>query len=346
MKHTQIILVGSLCMICLVLGVMPVAAAPVNGTSWNTNTEHITAMQAHVVYAGAKGQAQMDGAISYIGTISNGAGTSSLSSIESQFTGTVSSVQSMTAADQIQTAETQMKTDRTSFMTAAKSALKQYNGTGKTLATSINASVMAQAATLQSLETTWWTDRGTARMDEFATNDQRRIGVLSNLTAKGIDVSQAQAVETRIQQEGTVLNAALTSRDESAIKAANEDLATLNKQFATLVQGDEWTGRETTRLAALDKETARMQGVLANLTAKGVDVSQAQAVLTQIGAERDPLKAALDAHDATALKTVNAQIKSLDTQFLDIVKGYRAVHPVNKVTTPVVTPAAAVTASV
>ena len=79
MKHTQIILVGSLCMICLVLGVMPVAAAPVNGTSWNTNPEHITAMQAYVAYAGAKGQAQMDGAISYIGTISNGAGTSQLS---------------------------------------------------------------------------------------------------------------------------------------------------------------------------------------------------------------------------------------------------------------------------
>ncbi len=151
MRHTQIILIGSLCMICLVPGVMPVAAAPVNGTSWNTNPEHIAAMQAHVAYAGVKGQAQMDGATSCIGTISNGAGTNQLSSIESKFTGTVSSVQSMTAADQIQAAEMQMKTDRTSFMTAAKGELKEYNGTGKALAASINASVMAQAATLQSL---------------------------------------------------------------------------------------------------------------------------------------------------------------------------------------------------
>lgn len=346
MKHTQVILVGSLCMICLLLGVMPVAAAPANGTEWNSNPEHIAAMQAHVAYAGAKGQAQMDGAISYIGTISNGAGTSELSSIESQFTGTVSSVQSMTTADQIKAAETQMKTDRTSFMTSAKESVRQYNGTEKALAQSINASVMAQSATLQALEDTWWTDRQTSRMDEFATNDERRNGMLSNLMAKGVDVSQAQAVETQIQQEGTVLDAALTSRDEKAIKAANEQLATLDKQFVTLVQGDEWTGRETTRLAAFDKEAARMQGELANLTAKGVDVSQAQAVLTQIGAERDPLKAALDAHDVTALKTVNAQIKTLDTQFVDIVKGYRAVHPAKKATTPVVTPTAAVTASV
>lgn len=237
MKYTQIILIGSLCMICLLLGVMPVAAAPVNATSWNNNPEHIAAMQAHVAYAGAKGQAQMDGAISYIGTISNGAGTGQLSSIESEFTGTVSSVQSMTAADQIHAAETQMKTDRTNFMIAAKGAFRQYNGTEKALAQSINASVAAQSATIQALENTWWTDRQTARMDEFATNDERRTGVLSNLTAKGVDVSQAQAVETQIQQEGTALNAALTSRDESAIKAANGEISTLNKQFAEIVKG-------------------------------------------------------------------------------------------------------------
>ena len=236
MNHTRIILIGSLCMICLVAAVMPVAASPVGGNAWNTNPEHITAMQAFVAYAGAKGQAQMDGAISYIGTISNGAGTAPLSAIESQFTGTVTSVQSMTTGEEIQQAESQLKSDRTNFMSTAKSSLQEYNGTGKALEQNINASVMAQSATLQGLENTWWTDRQTARMDLFATNDQRREGVLSNLTAKGIDVSQAQAVENQIQQEGTVLNAALTSRDESAIKAANEDLATLNQQFASIIK--------------------------------------------------------------------------------------------------------------
>jgi hypothetical protein len=193
-------------------------------------------MQAFVAYAGAKGQAQMDGAISYIGTISNGAGTTPLTSIESQFEGTVTSVQSMTSGTQIQQAESQLKTDRTDFMSTAKSDLKEYNGTGKAFEQSINASVMAQATTLQGLENTWWTDRQTARMDEFSTNDQKRNGVLANLTAKGIDVSGAQAVENQIQQEGTALNAALTDRDESAIKAANQDLATLNKQFESIIK--------------------------------------------------------------------------------------------------------------
>jgi len=236
MNHTNTVLIGSLCMICFIAAVMPATAAP-TGNAWNTNPEHITAMQAYVAYAGALGQAQMDGAVSYFNTLDNGAGTGQLSSIESQFTGTVNSVQSMTTADQIKGAETQMSSDRKEFMTTAKSSLKEYNGTGKALMASVNASVMAQSATLDSLKNTWWSDRQTARMDLFNTNDQRRNGILSNLTAKGVDVSQAQAVENQIQQEGTVLNGALTSRDESAIKAANQDLASLNQQFASIVKG-------------------------------------------------------------------------------------------------------------
>jgi len=237
MKHTRIALIGSLCIFCLIMAVMPATAAPTSGSSWNSDPEHVAAMQAFVAYAGAKGEAQMNGAISYIGTISNGAGTAPLSTLETQFEGTVFSVQSMTTGDEIQQAESQLKTDRTDFVSTAKSDLKEYNGTGKALEQSVNASVMAQATTLQELENTWWTDRQTARMNEFSTNDQKRNGILANLTAKGVDVSQAQAVENQIQQEGSALNTALTSRDESAIKAANQDLATLNQQFAGIIKG-------------------------------------------------------------------------------------------------------------
>ena len=237
MKNTRITVLCGFCMICLVAAIMPAASALGNGTSWNDNPEHITAMQAGVAYAGAIGQAQMDGAISYIGTLSNGAGTGQLSSLESQFTGTESSVQSMTAADQIKAADTQMGADRKEFMSTARGSLKEYNGTGKALRESVNASVMAQSAAIQGLKNTWWTDRGTARMDEFAHNDQERNSVLAKLTAKGVDVAQAQAVENQIQQEGTALKAAFDSQDGKAVQAANQQLATLCSQFRDIVKG-------------------------------------------------------------------------------------------------------------
>ena len=128
----------------------------------------------------------------------------------------------MTAADQIKAAETQMSADRKEFMTDAKGSLTEYNGTAKALHESVNASVMAQSGTIQTLKNTWWTDRETARMDVFATNDQNRNNLLGKLSAKGIDVSQAQAVENQIQQEGTALKAAFDSQDNNAVKAANQ----------------------------------------------------------------------------------------------------------------------------
>jgi hypothetical protein len=237
MKNTRMVMLCGLCAICLVAAILPAASALGNGTSWNENPEHIAAMQAGVAYAGAVGQAQMDGAVSYIGTLSNGAGTSQLSAIESQFSGTESSVQSMTAADQIRAAETQMSADRKGFMTAARGSLREYNGTGTALSESINASVMAQSGTIQSLKDTWWTARETARMDEFARNDQNRNSVLAKLTAKGVDVSQAQAVEDQIRQEGTALKAAFDSQDGNAVRAANQQLATLCSRFRDTVKG-------------------------------------------------------------------------------------------------------------
>jgi hypothetical protein len=256
MNHTRTILIAGLCLFCLFLAVVPVAADQVGGlpagsstsdtqtasgqggqNAWATNPQHIAAMQAGVAYRDALGQARMNGAITYIGSISNGAGTSQLSSDETQFTTAAASVQSMNSESQIKAAISQMGSDQKEFASDAKSALGQYNGNAGALKSSVNASVEAQSATLQGLKDTWWSDRQTARMDVFSTNDQRRNAILTNLTAKGIDDSQAQAVETQIQQEGTVLNAAFTSQDENAVKAANQDLATLTQQFAGIVKG-------------------------------------------------------------------------------------------------------------
>ena len=236
MNHTKTILIAGFCLFCLLWTVMPVTADQVGQNAWASNPQHIAAMQAGVAYRDALGQARMNGAITYIGSISNGTGTSQLTSDESQFTTTAASVQSMNTESQIRAVISQMQSDRKDFASDTKAALGQYNGKAGALKSSVNASVEAQSATLQSLKNTWWSDRQTARMDLFSTNDQRRNAILSNLTGKGIDDSQAQAVETQIQQEGTVLNAAFTSQDENAVKAANQDLATLTRQFGSIVK--------------------------------------------------------------------------------------------------------------
>ena len=256
MKHTKIMLLGSCCLIFLIAAVMPAGAAGISANSWDTNASHIAAMQATVAYAGALGEAQMNGAITYIGSISNGAGTSELSSLETDFSGLVTSVTGMTSADQIKAAATQMSSDKKEFMSDAKDELKEYNGTGKALHESVNASVEQQAGTLATLKSTAWTDRETARMEEFATNDQNRNNILEKLSAKGIDVSQAQAVENQIEQQGAALQTGFNDQNAQEVKAANQQLSTLTTQFRDIVKGY----RQSQHVSPTSTTTSAIQG--------------------------------------------------------------------------------------
>jgi hypothetical protein len=322
MKNQGTILIGTIILCMIVLCVSAVSAAD-SGQSWNDNPEHITAMKAYVAYVGEDYQAMMNGAISYVGTISGSAGTGDLTGAEQQFTATATSVGSMTTSDAIEAALSQMKGEVATFHTDASNDLKTYNGSESALHTSVNASVTADQATIDNLDTAWWTARETSRLDEFTHNDAIRNGALSNLTAKNIDVSQAQGIETQISGLQPSLKSALDARDENALSSVNDQLGTFGKQFWEAISGDMWQPRETTRLAEFDNRTTNLQDQLTNLTARGIDVTQAQAILTQIVAERAPLKAAFDNHDQQVLNTVDSQLTALYQQFRTTVQGYR-----------------------
>jgi formate dehydrogenase maturation protein FdhE len=58
-----------------------------------------------------------------------------------------------------------------------------------------------------------------------------------------------------------------------------------------------------------------MQDRLDNMTTKGLDVSSAQTILTQIVNLRPQLQTAFDNRDENAIQSINAQLVSLDQQF-------------------------------
>ena len=315
MKNIKMTMLCGLCMICLVAVIVPAAGALGNGTSWSDNPEHITAMKAYVAYADENYQAMMNGAISYIGTISGPAGTNDLTGAEQQFTATAASVQSMTTSESIEAARTRMKAEVATFRTDTANDLKAYNGSESALRTSVNASVTADQAAIESLDTAWWTARETSRLDEFTRNDATRNGVLANLSAKGVDVSQAKGIETQIDGLQGSLRSALDARDEKTLASTNAQLGMLCKQFGNAISGDAWQARETTRLAEFDKRTTFLANQLTNATARGTDVTQAKAALSQITTERDQLKAAFDNHDQQGVKTIDSRLITLYQQF-------------------------------
>lgn len=308
-KHAKIIL----CLIVLAVLIVPAVSAWSTGQPWTDNPEHITAMQAYTAYTGELFKAKMDGAIQYIGTLNQS--TSTLQSDEQQFLATVSSVQSMDSNDSITQAWGTMTRQVAQFRTDLKTALSAGNGSESALQTAVNSSVTADQANIQGLDTTYWTDREKSRLDEFAYNDGRRTSVLANLTAKGIDISSAQAIESQIQALQPQLKAALDAQNEAELSQVNSQIDSLCQQLSQAVVNLSWQARQTARLAQFTNTTTRMQDRLANLTARGLDVSDAQTILSQITALQPQLQTALQDHDQSTVSSINAQLVSLDQQY-------------------------------
>jgi hypothetical protein len=310
-KHLKLVI----CLVFLLALVIPAVSAWSPGQSWSDNPEHIAAMQAYTAYSGELFKAKMNGAIQYIGTLNGSVSTGSLQSDEQQFLATVASVPSMTTNDAIMQAWGTMKTQIAQFRTDLKAALSADNGSGTALQASVNNAVTADQSTIQSMDNAYWTARETSRLDEFSYNDGRRTGVLANLTAKGVDVTSAQQIETQIQALQPSLKAALDAKDDSQLNTVNSQIDGLCQQLSQAVVSISWQARETARLAQFDNTTTRMQDRLANLTARGLDVSSAQSILSQIVGLRPQIQTAMDNHDETTLKSINSQIVSLDQQF-------------------------------
>jgi len=316
MKPRSIAAITGICIIMLAALAISPAGAAESGPSWASSPEHIAALQAYAAYSGELYKAKMDGAIRYIGSLNGSAGTTGLGSDEQQFLATVASVPSMTTNDAVMQALGSMKSEIAMFRSDLGTAMTTDKGSAPALRAAINASVSADQATIQNLETAYWTLREKSRLDEFSYNDGRRTGLISNLSARGASVIPAQDTENRIRQLQSELQAGFSTRNESGLKDANDQLDALNAQFIKEVRGSSWQVRETMRLNRFDNTTARMQERLTNLTAAGRDVSAAQTILTQIIGLRPQLQAALANEDTDGLKAVNSQLETLDKQFM------------------------------
>jgi hypothetical protein len=313
-NHPKIII----CLVLLAVLLVPAASAWSPGQPWTDNPEHIAAMQAYSAYSGELFKAKMDGAIQYIGTLNQSTGT--LQTDEQQFLATVASVPSMTTSDSITQAWGTMTTQIAQFRTDLKTALSAGNGSESALQTAVNNAVTSDQSTIQNLDTAYWTARETSRLDEFSTNDAARNGILSNLTAKGLSVTPAQNIESQMQALQPDLKADLDARNDSQLSQVNAQLSSLGQQFSQDIASIAWQARETARLAQFSNTTTRMQDRLTNLTARGLDASSAQTILSQITALQPQLKAALENHDESMLMSINSQLASLDQQFVQAVQ--------------------------
>jgi len=93
----------------------------------------------------------LDGTIQYIGSIST-SGASTLTADKTTFVSAADGAQSATTVDGIRDTRSKMKTAAQTFRADTRSIMQAYNGSARDLRMSINASVKADAATLETLK--------------------------------------------------------------------------------------------------------------------------------------------------------------------------------------------------
>jgi predicted nucleic-acid-binding protein len=216
---------GIAIMLLLGMAVPGVAAAPLSGAEEPIDIgEHVALAKAVVAYWSTLEEARMDGVIGYITGISAGAGAGMLPDLRAEFAGTADSVPGMTTMEEIKTAREKMKGTLQEFRAGTANLMKQYNGDVSALKAAVNASVESQADILAALRAAVWEARGTHRMDTFDRHVARAEEILAKLSARGVDVTAAQAALDTVKADRPALESAFASGDKAALKTALEQV--------------------------------------------------------------------------------------------------------------------------
>jgi hypothetical protein len=200
------------------------------------NPELIGPLKTHVAYVGQTQDARMDGVIDYIDTISDGTGSGSLREIQEDYMAVASSIPVMQTADDITDARTKLQRQSRLFAEETKHQIVTFNGSTDAMRAKTSASMQVVEDSITNLKESLWLAKDTARLTVFNQESEQRTAVLRSLTKKGIDVSQARNISEQIDARRTDIQKALSSKSVSALKAANQGLKLLNREFRTTVE--------------------------------------------------------------------------------------------------------------
>lgn len=216
-------------------GDTPVPAS--KGPLAQDNPELIGPLKNHVAYVGQVQDARMNGVISYIDTISDGKGSGSLRGIQEDYLAVASSIPVMQTADDIADARSELQRQSRLFAEETKLQIVAFNGSTDAMREKAAASMQPVEDSITSMQDSLWLAKDTARLTVFNQESLQRAAVLRSMSKQGIDISRAEKISQQIDARRGDLQKALNDKSVGALKAANQGLKILNREFRTTVEG-------------------------------------------------------------------------------------------------------------
>jgi len=282
--------------------------------------------QAHLAWISAVQETSMEAIIAYIDEISNGTGTSELTSLRDDFKDQTDKIETLTTHVALNDALRQLQQITADFRVEGRKQMSAYNCKYAELANELKAALAENKETLDNLEDTYWEMRKTNALEIFDLRVENAQTILDTLENLGYSTSEAQAKLDEITDKKSDLETALENRDNLEIYLVNVDILELSEELAEIVRDLQIEIPKDIRVTYwLDvgaRVVERTGNIITELETLGMDVIELQEIHEQ--AETD-LEAAQDAFDAGDLDGAIAALEDLKTDLIELREAYDAL---------------------
>jgi len=327
MKTNTWSIIACIAVLAAVLAVPALAA----GTDYcYLNLDNSVASQkAHLAWKAAERETGMTASIAYIDTL-NGTTTTTLDQFLAQYREQKAQVATLSTRTGLDNLLREMNKVNMQFRQELRDQMKAGHGRPAELKAQADAAVQGNAA-LVSLESAYWSTRTTGELANFDIRVQRATNVLSNLTAKGYDTTQAQVKLTQITALRGSLESALDSHDHTQIHEVQQQILTLSQELARIVKDLQVKVPHDRRILYHihegNRAVVRAEMINADLRSLDIDTLLAEQYTGAAKTSLAAAQAALDANNTgstkTSLDAARQDLKSLAQVYRDIAGRYK-----------------------
>jgi tetratricopeptide (TPR) repeat protein len=282
--------------------------------------------QAHLKWISKVTEVSMVAVIDYIDEISNGTGTSELSSLLEDFREKEGMIESFTTHIGLNNGIRELKQITVQFRKETKIQLTANNGKALELLNRIKTALDENSDEIDTLKDEYWQTRKELTLEIFDIRVERAQTILDKLHENEYDVSEAQAKLDEIKDMRDELEIALESRDNAEILSVNVEILNLSKELRQIVRDlqvkipkskivNHW-------INVGDRILERTSMIISELEALGMDVSELKEIHSKAEDDWNTAKEKYDEGDIDgaieALKQLKDDLKELKQAYLDL----------------------------
>lgn len=299
---------------------LPAAAAD-NATIQHT----VEIRQAHLAWVALEKEVEMNAAVPYAATL-YGADTSSLNRILAEFRAEEAGIPATSTRADLATLIGRMRTTTAQFNTELSTIMTTKQGDYSALGRQIAAAKLNNMYILARKDA-YWNVRKTDQLADFDAWVSEGQQSLDTLKARGYDTAAAQRALDSFSTKRTDVQAALTSRSDATVDAANQQIAPLSESFVTkLIAIEEQvpdSGRWSYFIDQGDRAVAEADRINIALTPILIDIGDADRVLAKTKTDLNTARRILNTGNLDATRT---PLKLVQKDLADLALAYRDIR--------------------